>query len=98
MTGTELIEWLSGECSFRKVPASDSAMILLLRELPDVESAVKTIRHKSPAPYRKCVSCGVETDYCCADCMIDKKEKVYVCGRTQCRDKHETQGCTRVGI
>lgn len=45
MTGQELIDWLLGECRFRKVPPYDSAMIIILRELVDVESAVKTIKH-----------------------------------------------------
>lgn len=45
MSGPELIEWLVGECGYRKVPPTDSAMIILLRELVDIEAAVKTIRH-----------------------------------------------------
>lgn len=36
-SGPELIEWLARECNFRKVPPSDSAMIILLRELPDID-------------------------------------------------------------
>jgi hypothetical protein len=46
MTGTELIEWLARECIFRNLPPSDAAMIILLRELPDIEVWVSTIRHR----------------------------------------------------
>ena len=49
MSGEQLIEWLVGECKFRKIPPSDSAMIVLLRELVDIEAAVKTIRHERGA-------------------------------------------------
>lgn len=45
MSGQELIDWLLGECRFRKVPPYDSAMIIILRELVDIEAAVKTIKH-----------------------------------------------------
>lgn len=45
-----------------------------------------------------CSVCGIETDYCCADCRIDKKISIYVCGSSDCRDKHEAVGCTRIGI
>lgn len=48
MSGPELIEWLLAECKFRNVPCYDSAMIIILRELPDIESAVRTIRHREP--------------------------------------------------
>ena len=48
MSGEELITWLAGECAFRKgMPPTDSAMILILRELYDIDAAVKTIRHTS---------------------------------------------------
>lgn len=46
VSGPELIEWLRGECDFRKVPTTDSAMIIILRELPDIEVWVNTIRHQ----------------------------------------------------
>lgn len=58
MTGQELIDWLLGECRYRKVPPTDSAMILLLREQVDIESAVKYIRHESTCP-----TCGGDRDY-----------------------------------
>lgn len=45
MSGNELIIWLVGECAFRNLPPTDSAMILVLRELHDVEAAVRTLRH-----------------------------------------------------
>ena len=45
-SGPELIEWLARECNFRKVPPSDSAMIILLRELPDIDVWVNSIRHQ----------------------------------------------------
>lgn len=48
MSGEELITWLAEECAFRKgMPPTDSAMILILRELYDIDAAVKTIRHTS---------------------------------------------------
>jgi hypothetical protein len=36
-----------------------------------------------------CSSCGSLTGYCCADCMIERREKVFVCEKPECRDKHE---------
>lgn len=45
MSGQDLIDWLLEECRFRKIPPYDSAMIIILRELHDIEAAVKTIRH-----------------------------------------------------
>jgi hypothetical protein len=46
MSGPELIAWLLHECKFKKIPPTDSAMILVLRELPDIEASVRTIRHR----------------------------------------------------
>jgi hypothetical protein len=46
MSGPELIAWLLHECKFKKIPPTDSAMILVLRELPDIEAWVRTIRHR----------------------------------------------------
>lgn len=36
-----------------------------------------------------CVSCGERTSYCCSDCAIDGKGKVYICTDDDCRTKHE---------
>lgn len=36
-----------------------------------------------------CSVCGGVTEYCCADCRIDKKVNVYVCTKPECRDAHE---------
>jgi hypothetical protein len=49
VSGPELIEWLCAECNFRKVTPTDSAMIILLRELPDIEVWVRSIRHRNKA-------------------------------------------------
>jgi hypothetical protein len=49
MSGQELIVWLLGECNFRKLPPTDSALILVLRELHDINAAVRTIRHGAVA-------------------------------------------------
>ena len=38
---------------------------------------------------RECSSCGKYTEYCCADCSMDLKVKVYICGTAECRIKHE---------
>ena len=53
MSGQELIDWLLGECRFRKIPPYDSAMIIILRELHDVESTVKTLKHAAAKPEEK---------------------------------------------
>ena len=44
MSGNELIAWLAGECNFRKIPPTDNAMIIILRELPDIAVWVNTLR------------------------------------------------------
>lgn len=44
-SGQELIDWLAKECAFRKLPPTDSAMILVLRELVDIDAAMRTIKH-----------------------------------------------------
>ena len=46
MSGPELIEWLARECDFRKIPPTDSAMVILLRELADIDVWMKSIRHQ----------------------------------------------------
>lgn len=46
MSGPELIEWLARECDFRRIPPTDSMMIILLRELPDIDVWVSSIRHQ----------------------------------------------------
>lgn len=48
-----------------------------------------------------CSICGTPTEYRCADCAIGvfqhthppmtKREIVAVCGKTECRDAHETE-------
>ena len=44
MSGQELIDWLVKECEFRRIPPTDSAMVLLLRELPDIETWTSTLK------------------------------------------------------
>ena len=36
-----------------------------------------------------CVVCGARTSYCCSDCAIDGKGKVYICELDTCRDTHQ---------
>lgn len=36
-----------------------------------------------------CAVCGERTSYCCADCGIDGKGKVYLCVTDACRAAHE---------
>ena len=40
-----------------------------------------------------CSVCGAETIMCCSDCAIESsgKEKVRVCIKSECRDKHERE-------
>jgi hypothetical protein len=38
---------------------------------------------------RKCHICGAVTQLACSDCAINLGVTVYVCSRTECRDKHE---------
>lgn len=38
-----------------------------------------------------CVICAERTSYCCSDCAIDGKGKVYVCIDDDCRSRHEKQ-------
>lgn len=38
---------------------------------------------------RKCSVCGDDTTLVCSDCAIDYSETVYVCLKSDCRDKHE---------
>lgn len=40
---------------------------------------------------KPCSICGKDTVYCCSDCMIERREKVFVCVDSQCRDAHEKQ-------
>jgi hypothetical protein len=54
-------------------------------------------KHRSLKSHEgNCVGCGKLTNYCCADCMIDRVGKVYVCESPDCRNKHEnTNKCSR---
>jgi hypothetical protein len=38
---------------------------------------------------RKCHVCGEPTEIACADCRIDLGTSVFVCGKQECREKHE---------
>lgn len=46
-------------------------------------------------PYReenmgqRCQVCEQRTNYCCSDCAIDGKGKVYVCVSESCREVHQ---------
>jgi hypothetical protein len=53
MSGTELIQWLAHECRFHKLPPTDSAMIIILREMIDIDACVKTIRHNEAAQQKE---------------------------------------------
>lgn len=44
-----------------------------------------------------CVVCGEDTHWACADCRIDGKGSVYVCGKRECRDKHESDEAGELG-
>jgi hypothetical protein len=81
--------WLEAEGKDGDVILSDDDFDLAI-------AAINRLRGRPPVA--QCVTCGAETEYCCADCMIDKRVRVYVCGRSECRDKHEENGCTKVGI
>lgn len=41
--------------------------------------------------WRPCVICGDSTYLACSDCMIDKNIAVHVCGKAECRSKHERE-------
>jgi hypothetical protein len=48
--------------------------------------------HKSEdAHWDNCSVCGKLTPYACADCKIDTGKSVHVCGRPECRRKHEAE-------
>jgi hypothetical protein len=53
VSGPELIEWLERECNFRKIPPTDTAMIILLRELLDIEVWVNSLRHRRESHAQK---------------------------------------------
>lgn len=36
-----------------------------------------------------CSVCGLPAFYACADCLIDRDEKIAICDRSSCRDEHE---------
>ncbi len=43
-----------------------------------------------------CTICEKLTQWLCADCRIDKKERIAICENPTCRDKHEASGvCAR---
>lgn len=44
---------------------------------------------------KPCTICDKETEWCCADCRIDRKITVYVCESRECRDKHEQINCSK---
>lgn len=46
VSGPELIRWLVAECQFRKLPPTDSAMILVLREVLDIQAFMRTLPHR----------------------------------------------------
>ena len=45
----------------------------------------------------QCVVCGEDTDYLCAWCRVYDRKNVPLCGRIDCREKHELteMGCVR---
>lgn len=45
MSGPELIAWLKDECQAKKIPPTDSALILILRDVWDIDAFVKTLKH-----------------------------------------------------
>lgn len=36
-----------------------------------------------------CHVCGEQTLWACSDCQINLKAAVYVCGRRECRERHD---------
>ncbi len=44
-----------------------------------------------------CVGCGEKSPFVCPFCMAYARELCYVCGRPECREKHEQseRGCIR---
>lgn len=38
----------------------------------------------------KCHVCKEPTEMCCSDCAIDLGASVYVCGKRECREHHDT--------
>jgi hypothetical protein len=44
-----------------------------------------------------CVGCGERTEFICPFCRIYARELVRICGRPECREKHESSdhGCIR---
>jgi hypothetical protein len=46
--------------------------------------------NRCPMIIKPCVVCGEDTGWACSDCAIDGKPGVHVCGKSECRDKHES--------
>lgn len=38
-----------------------------------------------------CYVCGTATLFACSDCRIEFKVSVYVCGKSECRSRHESK-------
>lgn len=50
----------------------------------------KEVPTPKPPPGPVCVECGVVvTPWCCSDCAIDGKGKVYVCSNIFCQTQHD---------
>ena len=62
-----------------------------IRVLEDNESLRATLAEREATG---CSVCKAATDMACADCRINLQTTVYVCPRSECRDRHESN-CTQ---
>lgn len=53
--------------------------------------------HSCPFIDAPCVVCGDATVMACSDCAIDSggKQSVHVCGKRECRERHEREKHTK---
>jgi hypothetical protein len=54
-----------------------------------VESQRRRLSSEVRALLRPCSVCNSPTPLACSDCRIDTEKSIFVCSKSECRDKHE---------
>ena len=62
------------------------------------EMAIKPIENLTPSHTWACVSCGEQTGYVCPFCKGVAFPERALCGKPECREKHEGVKCLRIPL
>lgn len=66
------------------------------------QDLITALANRSPVQIERrvqspCEGCGSDTDFVCPFCLTYARELHAVCGKPECREKHEKQECIRTG-